>query len=461
MLVSCGEKDFVAKKNVDENSFLNTRGSDVISGCNNNFNYNKPKVDFLFVWDNSPSTKFIDDSTINALNGILDSFSPEFEKHVLIAPMNYLSDEKDQNLFFIKDSQDWTSSKANSILTQMKNVTPKKYLKELMPKLGNGFGYEQGVERARQLLNDLRGDGIFRNNAYTIIVVMSTGDIAYDIPPGQYATFSQKNAYINKKVSEFNALKTNMNAEQLRFMSISAHSECKSGYRIGYGYQQVSKLLNPSQNDAWNICTQSFSRIFEEINNNIQSEKIRHKYDHWAITPVNVPNFDVNDITVKDTNGNIIPQSTTNGWQYLGYTTRDRKYYPERGDSYTGLLIQLFGTARLDFGECLEIITREPIIYYGYLLLNSKPLEDSINLSIDGQIVPRADLGVSASQRNGWEYIGQQINQNVKVKSASEFMVEGTPAEYRSGYMIRLYGRYIIDNTKVTKYQIQYLPTSD
>ncbi|MFT6603380.1 MAG: hypothetical protein ACJARO_000890, partial [Bacteriovoracaceae bacterium] len=47
----------------------------------------RPKVDFLFLWDNSTSTNFINESTKAALNQTIDSISSRFDYHILLSPL--------------------------------------------------------------------------------------------------------------------------------------------------------------------------------------------------------------------------------------------------------------------------------------------------------------------------------------------------------------------------------------
>ncbi|MGC4057729.1 MAG: hypothetical protein QM743_06350 [Chitinophagaceae bacterium] len=62
--------------------------------------------------------------------------------------------------------------------------------------------------------------------------------------------------------------------------------------------------------------------------------------------------------------------------------------------------------------------------YFGYVVLNQEPKPDSVVLRINGKLIPK-------SNTNGWSYVGNKMNQNIKVPypNAGDHL----PALYKSG----------------------------
>ena len=82
---SCGKEQFSTSRKVETSNTspiqLNSSKS-----CSS-FTLIKPQVDFLFLWDNSSSTTFINNATKTALNNTIDSISSRFDYHILLAPL--------------------------------------------------------------------------------------------------------------------------------------------------------------------------------------------------------------------------------------------------------------------------------------------------------------------------------------------------------------------------------------
>ncbi|PJB54379.1 MAG: hypothetical protein CO099_01880, partial [Bdellovibrio sp. CG_4_9_14_3_um_filter_39_7] len=84
-LSSCGKEQFSTSRKVETTSTspIQLNSSKACSS----FTLIKPQVDFLFLWDNSSSTTFINNSTKTALNNTIDSISSRFDYHILLAPL--------------------------------------------------------------------------------------------------------------------------------------------------------------------------------------------------------------------------------------------------------------------------------------------------------------------------------------------------------------------------------------
>ena len=116
-----------------------------------------------------------------------------------------------------------------------------------------------------------------------------------------------------------------------------------------------------------------------------------------------------------------------------------REFPTPAGERFTGHVIELFGNGRVTFPECLVVRTQAPADFFGFLSMNREPDLSSIQLTIDGTVIPQ-------STTNGWEYIGFRQAQNIKVLSRTQPNQPGLPPIEQSGYFIRLHGNAIFTN---------------
>ena len=122
----------------------------------------------------------------------------------------------------------------------------------------------------------------------------------------------------------------------------------------------------------------------------------------------------------------------------------DTRYEPTSGESFTGYVVKLYGSARVTYPECIQVKTQTPKEYYGYINMTAKPVESSIVVQINGKTI-------SKSTSNGWELIksnGQPRfydNKNIKITSPTDYS-EATPAVNRSGYFLKLNGSAVYSN---------------
>ena len=167
------------------------------------------------------------------------------------------------------------------------------------------------MERVRELLALNINNGIFRQGAYTIIVVMSNQDDNSWVVGSVPSAFDRNN-YINQKLDQILCLRghhtspctgSSINSQQMRFISIVAHQEDCNGsnpaYDQNFVYKKMSELYGAyytggisgptdqagrSTVDSYNICDISdFTRVFDGVNNSIQDQVISHTYNWWRL----------------------------------------------------------------------------------------------------------------------------------------------------------------------------------
>ncbi|OFZ27845.1 MAG: hypothetical protein A2381_07560 [Bdellovibrionales bacterium RIFOXYB1_FULL_37_110] len=450
LLASCSKEIFGTKKNKATSSVAqkDTFTSDQI--CSEH-SVVKPKVDFLFLWDNSASQTYVEPALRNGFNNLVNRISSNFDHHILMAPLiRSTYDSVDVNSFLV--SYDNTGLTSSALNRQVPYTIAASKLDQIVSTL-NGGNQENGFYRAYEIINNNRTNGIFRNNAYLMIVVMSNGDVrtynnGYWVHP--YILTTDKNRLLN--------LRSTLGNEQMRFMSLVSHAYdgIPSGYKKGYAYIAMSsqiyydagQTIRPTDQegrpdpDSYNIAGADYNRIFDGINQSITMVTVAHQYNYWPVALQG--NFD--PLTLRVTkytasgSTSLTPNDTTNGFVYLGHrNNQNTRYAPTPGEPYTGNVVRLYGSGRVKYPDCVVVAADEQASYYGYFTLSGKPNPSSIQCTKNGTTV-------TASTSNGFEYIGYVENKNVKIESPSNPDTPGTPAVIQSGFMLKLRGSAIYTN---------------
>ena len=507
MLSGCSKEQFSTKKKqeVQSSNPIQINSSSTCSA----FTYIKPKVDFLFLWDNSTSSVFINSQTKNALNNTIDLISSRFDYHIMMAP---LMGSGNNEAKFMSETPDGLNQSALNIKidrTQAANSLNFSYVP------GNA---EAGVQRSIDLIRNNTTNGIFRPNSYVVIVVMSNEDDnswATSYPPAD----ADRVLHVRQKVNDLMCLRGNynppagyscqgfsLNSLQMRFMSIVAYNDYGGSNTCGgisywkrnLVYKEVASKVyttpytnGVSQNDqstrtdlytdpflgivnfdSYDICSQSsFSGIFDGINASINDTLIAHKYNYWPVASAGASAIDPDEIKVfKD--GVEIPRLTspgigTDGFYFENYVqTRNTRYSPTPGEPFTGYLIRLYGNAEVTYPQCLTVTTQSPKEFFGYINMQTKPLENTIQVKINGQTVPK-------STTNGWQLVksnGQPHyynSKNIKIQSAGstcptsiepQGYCGASPAINKSGYFLQVFGTAVYSNG--AQVEVIYDPSS-
>jgi hypothetical protein len=460
-LVSCGEEVLTQGSLSVDYTATDLQGYE-LNTCSQ-MTFEKPPVDMLFVVDNSgssllPSFNQIKQQIANTINTI----SNEFDYHIYVAPLISLPGETlTQYPLLVSNPSSLPS--IGSV-----NIKTPESLSLFSPATGNNDEY--GFDRVSALINGNRTNGIFRNNANTVVVMISNGDdtsAIQTIQGNQYfnqATFNTKKNELlkfSKKYASTNFINNPLNAESFRFMSLVSHSTC-NGWKPGSTYQKMSHDIydymgysdDSSYKDSKDLCSGNYTSLFSSINSSIHAVVIGHKYDHWKISNSGASSIQEDDITVSkilaDGSKVNIPIGATNGFEYLGYkTNKDSRYEPTVGEPVTGLVIKLNGNARLSYPECIIAKTRTPTEYYGYIALPREPQADSVQVVINGVVQ-------SKSSTDGWGYIGWHDIKNIKVPGPTGVAI--TPAVNKTGYFIQLFGSAIFTNGDTIS--VQYKPAA-
>ena len=483
---SCGVSEFSTKKTQNQ-STINPVSTNSTQSCSS-FTLIKPNVDFLFLWDNSTSSVFINSQTKAALTNLVDQVSVDFDYHIAMAP---LLGTGNANTKIVTSTTAGLGASATAMRIDQASISNTISNFPLV-----SGSYEAGISRTNEILNLNKTNGVFRQNSYLIVVVMSNEDDNSWVPSGvaYYNPIFESQKYVDAQTNTLLCTRGNytppvgqlpcvgapLNSTQMRFISLVAHNSDSPGqscggvalYRTNSIYKKVSekvyleKYLGLSRHetqttpyDSYNICDQAnFSHIFDGVNQSIKQILIKHKYNYWPVATSGAAAIDPAEVRVfKDGveflkfNEPVAPG--TNGFSFTNtIQTLNTRTLPTPGEPFTGYMVKLYGTAQVTYPECVRVTTKTPKEYYGYIALTTKPLEATIVVKINGQIVNKGGA-------NGWELIktGQVPtyfpSKNIKIQAPGVFCptnsvnyCPGNPAINKSGYFIKLNGNAVYSN---------------
>jgi len=500
----CGADQF-APKRVSDNAVLPNIQQNAVQSCSA-FTLIKPKVDFLFLWDNSTSSTFINPQTKAALNNTIDLISSRFDYHVLLAPLvTRPSDPLNYQAKLISENTDGLNSSALSIKIDRSLAS------DALNFNYSGGSQEQGVKRSIDLIKGNINNGIFRSKSYLYVVLLSNqNDSSWQ---KQQVAAADENQYLDEQFNRFICVRNPvipgagctgaaLDSYQMRFMNITAFSDDGNGascpnvslWDAGSTYQKFASRVyaqpypDPmggapvyrqtdqndkpySQRDSYDLCSQSsFSSIFDGINASINDTLIQHKYNYWPVASSGASSIDPAEIRVYK-NGTEIPRlSSPIPFGASGFTFTNSiqnvntRYAPTPGERFEGYVVRLYGNAEVTYPECINVQTQSPKEWFGYINLQTKPVENSISVKVNGQTVSQSSI-------NGWQLIktgGQPAyfsSKNIKISAPGSFCPSssttycpGTPAMNKSGYFLQLFGNAVYSNGAVI--EVIYDPSS-
>lgn len=404
----------------------------------------KPPVDILYVVDNSGSTLVDSFQALKSqIQNTLYNVSEEFDYHIYFTPL-IASPGDDINAYPLIVSDE--SSVGSSLnLTNVENLSPFS--------AQSSSNDEAGFQRALNIIDNNRTNSIFRQNAHTIIVMISNGDDTEATVTFGGNTYPDPGKF-NQIKEEFQKLSKNhsastLNAESLRFISLVAHDNC-SFAKIGTNYKKMSQQLYDYQGfsdnagkDSFDLCSKNFTTLFSAVNNSIRQVLIEHEYDHWLISTQTEASINPGTITLTKVNGTTgaksnIPESGTNGFQYLGYqSNKNTRYLPDAGEPVTGLVVKLNGSARVKFPDYIVAKTSSPTEYFGFIALQREPELSTVEVIING-------TKYGQSSTDGWTLLDNpkyRPSQNTKVVGPNG--ESDQPPLNKSGYFLKLHGNAI------------------
>ncbi|MGK0367741.1 MAG: hypothetical protein ACI9QD_000880 [Thermoproteota archaeon] len=430
----------------------------------------KPKVDILFLIDNSSSTFYIPSTMKTAIAGMIQNVSSNFDYHVYVAPLIGAPGESDSD----RRSFPLVVSDAGSISGSLNPVGSHEI--QLFQSVTGG-GQEHGFSRANNLISLNMSNSIFRKSANTLIVTVSNGDDndfiynQYGQPVGSNFN-SNFNDLIKHTKKYHDSLPTStpqyikdalLKSNAFRFISVVAHSTCQPGYKNATNYKQMSHDIydyvqatdqgNDSTPDSYDICTSSVSDIFSTVSSTIPVTIVPHVYDWWPVKNTTTIDFNLANIKVKKVNQNgvmNINESTSNGFEFINtyYSSKNIRKTPvvsaeSPGEFFSGFFIKLHGSAEVVSPECLVVDIQDPQEFFGYIVISRVPDLTQLKIKINGVEVPVLDLS-----GNGYTYTGQSDSQNLRIIAANDD-TSHPDGVYSSGYVFKLHGTSTYTNEDI------------
>ena len=446
-LISCGKEQFGSTP---------TSSSDQASGVQSyeklvcaSSTLIKPAVDILYVVDNSTSTNYITGNIKSAIQNTINSVSQQFDYRIIGVPLISSSMTDFQVLASNPDTISGYSS------NKIQNSNQFTFFQT------TANGEEKGFSRVYNFAN-YHKNGILRQNAHTIVVLVSNGTDSEVAPIDQITGLPTFNSSIfDSKKANLLSLKSILGSIQFRFMSIVAHKSTASGCSVsgstsGAAYKNMSNEIydhvqtdgndNPSYKDSYDLCDNNgFSNLFVGINSSINQVLLAHTYNYWPVT-LTSESLNPGSLQVYKQSGSTSTQLIQGThWEYVPSYSGNSRILPTPGEPISGKAIRFLGSANyITYPDCVIVRASNYIEYFQFIVLPRKPVPSSIAVRINGQSIPSS----------AWSYqdVGHQGPINIKVAYNGS---PATPAVMKSGYMIKLNPPYYKSGDSV---EVYYLP---
>ncbi len=461
-IYSCGKKDTpVTGVTQSGNNSIASIVSSQTESCSDK-TIIRPKVDFLFLFDNSSSANFINQKTKSSLQDLVQYISPRFDYHMAIFPL-LGTNSVSPHLIMVDNPSDLNTSLLPLVIPVNKFPLINPFQFSQVP-----GSLENGLIRTHDILKNNISNGLFRKKAYTIVIIVSSGDdnlyALSDYSPVGFNTFLSNALNLHK------TLATNtLESEMYRFISVVGnHQETKDlclskNYKNGNMYRKFSESIYDSipdkykttfevnKKDSYNLCQVDFSHIFDGINQTIQDITLHHVYQYWPIATTLDPQFDPEKITVTKNTGEVLYENDPNGFKYIGLKTQQNtRILPTPGEPKTAFMIELLGKGQVTFPECLSVKTQAPADFYNYVVIHEEPNPETLVIKINGK-------NINQDQQNGWKYEGYSLSKNIKIISRSNTQ-EAQPALIKTGYFVKLFGSAILTNSDTIEFSYKRPP---
>lgn len=404
----------------------------------------KPKVDVLYVVDNSSSSYYIASDVKTAISNTVNRLSSDFDFRVIGTPL-------------------LETNSGNNDYQVLTNSTDLQGLPSDARKISSSGGFsffsnapvpggvEKGLGRIVSFV-DAHKNSLIRSNAYLIIVLVSNGrdvEVEEDAGYGNGETRLNSANYNARLMSLRNLRGTaGLNALQLRLISVTAKSVCQSGWRSSNkSYVKMANQLfvdsgavdDPTDNiiqDSADLCSSgTVSSIFNEINNSIKQVILPHSYRYWPIT-FGSDTMSVNDIKVTQIkpNGSTVELTKDMEWFYEdrgNIQSVNTRELPTVGEPINGRYFVRFANL-VTYPDCVLITSVSRTEYFDYVVLPQKPIIATLSIRINGQVIPK-------STTNGWSD-ETSVQQTINIKAPYPTAADENPPVMRTGFMIKLNG---------------------
>lgn len=426
LLASCGKEQFgtVAQTESTQTDGLKTFQQ---SSCSSH-TLVKPKVDILYVVDNSESTTHMNNEIKSSIKKTVDSISTQFDFRVIGIPL--LSDlSNTTNYQVLTNDATGIPHTSNRIMSSS----------EFNFFSSTATGTEAGLNRVYTFMNSHETSGLFRKSAYHLVILISNGrDTEIETSSFTNGETQQNTGVFTQRHGQLASLRTALQSTQFRLMSATVSPGCsKDGWlSSAKSYQAMSRLLYTESGaedsnlnrDVYDLCASTgISNIFTAVNNSIKQVVVPHKYRYWPITfAENNETVDPTKVRVyKFSQGSAPVLMNSSEWTYFpnpssSLATREE---PTSGEVIAGKHFIKFQNL-LTYPDCVQISSTSRIEYFGYVVIPRAPKLGSIVVRIGGQDIPSSALS----------YEGYKTD-NIKVIHNGSTL---TPEVRKNGYFIKI-----------------------
>ena len=402
----------------------------------------KPKVDILYVVDNSGSALSMSSAIKTSITNTIGSISQQFDYRVIGTKL-IPDTATDYDYRVMTNSADALPNSSKKIISSSE-----------MPFFTQpvvGAPKEAGLGRVVNFINNT--GSLIRNNSHLLIILVSNGrdnqiEVDHD---GLASTPTQQNVSLfNTRVTDINSIKMSKSLIELRFMPITAHSDCNGNRSSLNSYVAMGNAIVNSE--IFDLCSSNVSSIFAQVNSSIQQETIPHQYRYFPMTFAKASDTrnTFGEIKVYKVTGNNAPVELSSGWSYYESASgmENTRELPTVGEPVSGRHFIRFDNL-VSYPDCIQIRSVSRTEYFGYIVLPNEPQPATITVRINNVSIPQ-------SSTNGWTYIGN-TTKNIKMPFPNPG--DDQPAVSKSGYMIQLNGssRYYKSGDSVV---VDYLPAS-
>ncbi|MDA9793163.1 hypothetical protein N9B72_01135 [Bacteriovoracaceae bacterium] len=433
-----------------------------------NSTIHKPKVDILFVVDNSTSLNpvYASEDLKNSIANVVSNVSNNFNYHAFVVPLLAYAGESQQ---LVVSDMDGLGAGAPTPVA-LDNVNVEQYLNNTQP-----GGAELGFQRVKNIINANIVNGVFRKEVHTLVVMLTNGDDTdnvYDQYGNMIATnYSQRLAEM--KLFTKKSGDTTLEALTFRFFSVVAHTSCQYGFIKGtrymqmsadmYAYSEATDQAGNAQPDSYDLCTGSITNVFNSIASVLPTTVVNHTYNYWPakITDNPVIDFNPNVINVrKVTSSGIveIPESMTNGYQFIPshMASHNIKKFPIVSTNYpaeslSGFFIQLNGSAKVASPECLAVQIQDPQEFYGYIVIGNNPNLSETIIKKNGVVINQY-----SGSGNGWSFESFSPSQNKRITGPNDYTPHPNGV-YETGYVFKFHGNSTYTNEDIIEIEFKQI----
>lgn len=472
LLAGCGAEQFGTVPQSDQQQPNPIKQYDQ-SSCSNH-TLIKPEVDILYVVDNSTSNYYISSSVQSAIQNTINSISNQFDYRVIGTPLIQTSGGNNDYQVLAKSPETLPASAINNNKVVSSSSQFNFFNNHVNGSLEPGLARVQSFIAHHAATSPTPSTGLFRQKAYLFVVLVSNGwdtDIEVgDGEGGSVYTTNGSSIFTSRKNSLSYLKNTVLQSQQFRIFSLVTHPGCtKSGWRPAEkSYMEMSRVLYQDHSpaltdqagktwpDSYDLCQGNVSSVFAAVNSSIQQIIVPHEYRMWPLTNIPVENLDTGSIRVykkSPTSGTTLLTKDTQ-WTYFPnpsgasqtITTPDSPVETSSAPHF----VKFVSGNEISYPDCVSVSSTSNVEYFGFIVIPKIPKLESVQIKINGLSIPK-------SNTNGWSYIGEYTNKNIKV---SHNGYSNLPAALRSGYFIQLNGanNYYQSGDNV---EIHYVPASN